>query len=67
MNSGGRYERRDFNTQVGPSCREMSMPSTRETDNVEFDSMGGALGQNHREVIMPSVKENTNVEFDSMQ
>ena len=66
MNSGDRYERRDFNTQVGPSYREMSMPFARETDNVEFDSMGGALGQNHREVIMPSVRENTNVEFDSM-
>ena len=67
MNSGGRYERRDFNTQVGPSHREMSMPSARETDNVVFDSMGGALGQNHHEVIMPSVRENINVEFDSMQ
>ena len=67
MNSGGRYERRDFNTQVGPNCREMSMPFARETDNVEFDSMGGASGQNHREVIMSSVRENINVEFDSMQ
>ena len=67
MNSGGRYERRDFNTQVGPSRREMSMPSAREIDNVEFDSMGGALGQNHHEAIMPSVRENINVEFDSMQ
>ena len=67
MNSGGRYERRDFNTQVGPSCREMSMPFARETDNVEFDSRRGALGQNHREVIMSYVRENINVEFDSMQ
>ena len=67
VNSGGKYEMRDFNTQVGPSRREMSMPFARETDNVEFDSMEGALGQNHREVIMPSVRENINVEFDSTQ